>query len=257
MNLEEYLAEPLPFEEELRRFFHESEALVIFDIGSCEAEDAIRLRRRFPNSKVHAFEPVPDNLARMRANIGRYGVAAVEVVPVALAATDGVATLHVSSGRPPHVPADDPWDYGNKSSSLLRPARTRQVFPWLKFEREISVETQRLDSYCQANAIEAIDIAYLDVQGSELSVLEGAGRMLDRVKMIWLEVEAVELYAGQPLRADVERFMRRHGFVRVRTTVGAVSGDQLYVNSKLLALSPLARVRQHLLSRLPARVRRS
>jgi 2-O-methyltransferase len=256
MKLDEYLAEPLPFEEELRRFFDESDALVIFDIGSCEAEDAIRLRWRFPNSKVHAFEPVPDNLARMRANIGRYGVADIDIVPVALAATDGIATLHVSSGRPAHIPADDAWDYGNKSSSLLRPAHTRHVLPWLKFETDISVETRRLDGYCRANAIEAIDIAYLDVQGSELSVLEGAGRMLDTTKMIWLEVGAVELYAGQPLRADVERFMRRHGFVRLRTTVGTISGDQLYINSKLLTPPLLARMRQYL-SGLPARVRHS
>jgi hypothetical protein len=136
----------------------------------------------------------------------------------------------------------------------LRPAHTRHVLPWLKFETDISVETRRLDGYCRANAIEAIDIAYLDVQGSELSVLEGAGRMLDTTKMIWLEVGAVELYAGQPLRADVERFMRRHGFVRLRTTVGIISGDQLYINSKLLTPPLLARIRQYL-SGLPARVR--
>ena len=48
--------------------------------------------------------------------------------------------------------------------------------------------------------------------------------------MIWLEVEAVPYYKNQPLKQDVEQFMEANGFYKVRDTVGAVDGDQLYVN---------------------------
>ena len=167
MDLDTYLTQPLPFEAELRRYFEDRGRLVIFDIGACEAEDSIRLKRRFPNATVYAFEPLPANVRAIRRNLARYGVADVVVVGSALSDARGNAPFHVSSGRPADAP-DDPWDYGNKSSSLLPPAATRQAHPWLRFERTITVQTERLDEFCRSHEIGAVDIAYIDVQGAEL-----------------------------------------------------------------------------------------
>ena len=72
----------------------------------------------------------------------------------------------------------------------------------------------------------------MDVQGAELRVLNGAGTLLDSVRVIWMEVEAKPLYKDQPLKADVERFMASRGFEKRLDTVGSVSGDQLYVNTR-------------------------
>jgi FkbM family methyltransferase len=233
MNLDYYVSQPLPFERELRTHYRDSDPLVIFDIGSCEAEDSIRLKRRFPNARVYAFEPLPRNVEVARRNLARHGMSEIVVVPVALSDADASATFHVSSGSPDHVSADEDWDYGNKSSSLLAPARTKEELPWLKFEESILVETVRLDTFCDTHSIAAIDLAYIDVQGAELLVLAGAGEYLDRIGMIWMEVEAIELYEGQPLQDDVEHFMQEHGFRRLKDTVEGIAGDQLYVNSSL------------------------
>jgi FkbM family methyltransferase len=242
MNLDYYLSQPLPFERELRTYYRDSDPLVIFDIGSCEAEDSIRLKRRFPNAYVYAFEPLPRNVEIARRNLARHGVSDVLVVPVALSDVDASAAFHVSSGRPSHVSADEDWDYGNKSSSLLEPARTKEELPWLKFEESIQVETIRLDTFCKAHSIATVDLAYIDVQGAELLVLTGAGDRLDRIGMIWMEVEAIELYEGQPLRDEVEHFMREHGFRRLKDTVGSIAGDQLYVNGSLSKLPFATRI---------------
>jgi FkbM family methyltransferase len=241
MNLDDYLSQPLPFEAELRRYFRRDDSLVVFDIGSCEGEDSIRLKRRFPNARVYAFEPLSRNLEAIHRNFTHFGMSDIVVVPFALSDADGAATFHVSSGRPDNAPEDELWDYGNKSSSLLPPALTKELLPWLKFEETTTVETLRLDSFCQAQSIESVDFAYIDVQGAELLVLAGAGDYLDQIKMIWMEVEAVELYANQPLRDDVEGFMRERGFRRLRSTVDSISGDQLYVNPALAPLPLLER----------------
>jgi hypothetical protein len=61
-------------------------------------------------------------------------------------------------------------------------------------------------------------------------VLEGAGSFLKNIKLIWMEVEAVELYKNQPLKNDVERFMQKNNFINILDTVNEVAGDQLYAN---------------------------
>jgi FkbM family methyltransferase len=52
----------------------------------------------------------------------------------------------------------------------------------------------------------------LDVQGSELSVLEGATRLLARVAAIEIEVSVLPLYVGQALLTDVAGFLDENRF---------------------------------------------
>jgi 2-O-methyltransferase len=225
-----YIASPSPIAAELRSLFADAEPLVIFDIGSCEGEDAIRYARLFPKARVFALEPLPANLEILRANVARYALdGAITVLDVAASDRSGTATFHVSSGQPDDRPATPDWDYGNKSSSLLAPDRHREIFPWITFEGEIDVTTARVDELCERLGLERIDFVHLDVQGAELAVLDGAGRILETVRAIWMEVEAIPLYRGQPVKADVEAFMIDHGFAIEKDTVGSVSGDQLYV----------------------------
>ena len=225
-----FIASPSPVEGELREIFRADEPLTIFDIGSCEGEDAIKYARLFPMARVYACEPLPENLRILQENLRRFAPeASITVLPIALADRDGRASFHVSSGHPDGRARSEDWDYGNKSSSLLPPDLHREVFPWVRFDRVIEVATERLERVAERLDIEVIDFIHLDVQGAELAVLEGAGPLLDRVRAIWMEVEAIPLYRGQPLKPEIEAFMTGHGFRIRKDTVGRVSGDQLYV----------------------------
>ena len=82
----------------------------------------------------------------------------------------------------------------------------------------------------------------MDVQGAELMVLKGAGELIEHIKLIWLEVESVELYKDQPVRSDVEAFMRDNGFQLLKDTVGRVSGDQLYISNDFYQNSGIGQV---------------
>lgn len=230
-----YIQEPLPFNTSISRYFKKKDKLVIFEVGSCEGEDTIRLKKRFPNAVVHTFEPVPENLKKIETNFKRYHIELDKIHKVALSDANGSAKFHVSSGQPEEIPENNNWDFGNKSSSLLPPKEHTKTLPWIKFDKKITVRTQRLDDFCKEKSIDTVDFIYMDVQGAELMVLEGAGKYLNNVGAIWMEVEAVELYDSQPLKDDVENFMKNHGFVKVMDTVDAISGDQLYINKKLHA----------------------
>jgi len=62
--------------------------------------------------------------------------------------------------------------------------------------------------------------------------MEGAGNLLDSTRLIWLEVSSLELYQGQPLKNEIETYMKDRQFKKMKDTVKKASGDQLYINSR-------------------------
>lgn len=237
-SFESYIKSPFPFEKEIAAYFSANDELTIFEIGACEGEDTIKLRRKFPRSRVFAFEPLPKNIEIIKTHLDTHAIDNVELFDIALSNKNGTATFHVSSGHPDDQPKTDDWDFGNKSSSLLPPKEHLNTHKWMKFEQKISVKTQRLDEFCVENSVNHINFIYMDVQGAELMVLDGAGGMLSKIDIIWLEVEAIELYADQPLKDDVEQFMQDNGFTCIMSTVGEIAGDQLYVSNTLKRKQP-------------------
>lgn len=72
-----------------------------------------------------------------------------------------------------------------------------------------SVSTTRIDDIAE---IGDVDFIKIDVQGSELAVLQNALRALSGTLLVQTEVEFVELYQDQPMFADVDIFLRGNGF---------------------------------------------
>ena len=58
---------------------------------------------------------------------------------------------------------------------------------FLKSFETIKVKTDLLDNYCEEK-IEKIDILKIDVEGSEIEVLEGSKKMLKNIKIIQIEI---------------------------------------------------------------------
>jgi FkbM family methyltransferase len=234
LNRSDYIFSDPILRDELLLLFGKEERLTIFDIGSCEGEDAIRYSRVFPRATVYAFEPRPDNIELIKKNLQSYAHGRIVVSETALSDIDGEAELYLSSGRPDNDVGEKDWDFGNKSSSLLPPSEVeiKKHTAWLKFEKTLKVKMITLDRFVKENRIGTIDFAHIDVQGAELMVLRGAGDALQSIKAIWLEVELVELYKNQPLKWNVEEFLVKSGFFCVKENVDAVSGDQLYLNHR-------------------------
>jgi FkbM family methyltransferase len=219
-------AELQPQEELLQQLFDKDASITIFDIGACEGENSVRYGRQFPNATIYCFEPIPDNLRLTRKHIDEFQVTNVRPFDICLSDRDGKAEFHVSSGHPEDKAVD--WDFGNKSSSLLEPGTKLRAHSWLKFENTLEVRTMRLDAFMEAHRVSLVDFVHMDVQGAELLVLRGAGSGLSQILNIWLEVEAVPLYQGQPLKSDVEQFFASQGYVKLIDTVGKVDGDQFW-----------------------------
>lgn len=231
-TIDNYIKTPIEIENHLLKFFNRTDKIVILDIGACEGEDSIRYSNFFPESKIFAFEPLPSNYEKIKANLKIYNKKNVVPLNFALANMTGKSNFFISSGHPDFIEKNPNWDYGNKSSSLLTPEKVLTEYPWLKFNTKIEVNTRTLQSFCEECELGFIDFVHMDVQGAELLVLKGAGVFIEKIKLIWIEVEAIELYKNQPLKTDIEDFMRRNQFIKAEDKVNNISGDQLYYNSR-------------------------
>lgn len=228
---EQYLNSTSPIEEELNTFFSIDDDLTIFDVGSCEGLDAIRYAQWFPNSSVHAFEPISTNFETIKDNIEEASCLNVFPQNIALSNESGEAEFHVSSDD---RKTNENWDAGNKSSSLLKPKDHVAIYPWCKFDDVQKVKTLTLLDYCKNNNLRSIDFMHLDVQGAEQMVLNGAGLMINEIKMIWSEVGYFELYDGQLLQKEMVKYMEQLGFVSLKEDYRKISGDQLFIKKDFL-----------------------
>jgi FkbM family methyltransferase len=206
----------------------------IFEIGACEGEDTVKYAREFSQARFWLFEPLPDNVAKIKGVLAENPQILASVSDVALSDCLGVATFHVSSAAAASARAQEVAWAGNKSSSLLSPKSEKPTaLQWLEFSKEIQVQTNTLDNFCRSNGIEEIDFIHMDVQGAELKVLSGARRMLGRTKAIWMEVAFEPTYEGQPLEAEATRWMAQHGFRKIHQVSYGPEGDALYYNMRL------------------------
>ncbi len=226
-----YILTESPLKKDLFKIFNLEEKLTILDIGGCEGEESIRYSRIFPKATIFSFEPLPKNQEFVMENIKKYEATNVKLVPFAISDEVGISQFYVSSGHPENQSSDLDWDFGNKSSSLL-PPDSQNNHEWLKFNEKIDVPTITLHSFLIENKLKEVDFIHMDVQGAELKVLLGAKHFIKNIKAVWLEVSDLEIYKNQPLRKDVERFMKSNGFYLVKSEMQGNFGDQLYLNKK-------------------------
>ena len=67
---------------------------------------------------------------------------------------------------------------------------TRRIIS-LSFKKKFKsfkIKTNTLDNFCKENKIKKIDILKIDVEGSELKVLEGSKKILDKTNIIQVEI---------------------------------------------------------------------
>src|SRR5262245_9113584 len=145
---------------------------------------------------VVGFEPDPVECERLNKQKFPYEI---RFIPKALGAENGIqATLNIckkpgcSSLLTPNYELCNQFEFGQSNMEIVG------TYP---------MTLSRLDSACDVQP----DILKIDTQGTELDILKGAGRLLDRTFAVELEVEFVPQYQNQALFADIDAFMRSQG----------------------------------------------
>lgn len=177
-------------------FSHSIDAVI--DVGANIGNTSVKWLKQFPTASVYAFEPLPDLVetlrARTAANSGR-----IKIFQIAVSDSPGQVQFNVHSDHP--------------SSSSLRPAteESAKVLPFTGKTHEITVKSDTLDAVLAGESFSEA-LLKLDVQGHELSVLNGALTILPSVRFIQVEINLQPLYDGQPSLTEINNLLADQGF---------------------------------------------
>jgi FkbM family methyltransferase len=189
---------------------------VVFDCGANRGEFGRRCRDAL-DARVYAFEADP-SLAAALPNEKRF-----ESFNYAITAIDGTLTLSRTTA-------------GSTSTTgfLAHAFQTSDTF---------TVPSRSLDSLCRELGIDYIDVLKLDIEGAELEVLEQLPpERAARIGQITCEFhDFVDRNQLPRIRAVIAR-LRSLGFYVIPFSVWTY-GDVLCVNTQLVSLSPLDKLR--------------
>jgi FkbM family methyltransferase len=149
---------------------------VALDVGA-ELGDITALLREAGAERVIAFEPAPDNIARLTERFADDGK--VVVLPKAVSSEDGELELHLSTSA-----AGSPISYGH---TFLSRSNTDEI----GWNETVTVGTRSLDSLVREGAIDTqVGILKIDTEGFDLEVLKGMGKLEAEVVMIehWVDL---------------------------------------------------------------------
>lgn len=182
-----------------RRCLLQSQAVdLVLDVGANVGQYGLAMRELGYQGRIVSFEPMQAAWDQLREAMERDG--AWDGFRLALGEASGEVDLHIAAN--------------SISSSLLDMLpRHLQSAPRSAYMGVETVPVRPLDDVVDAHAIIGENIwLKLDVQGYERAVLAGAERLLQRSRIVQLEMSLVPLYAGQAAFSELHGLLDRAGF---------------------------------------------
>lgn len=188
-----------------RSLLGEENVRTIVEIGAKDCVETMGFAEHFPEARIYSFECNPATLPLCRERIKN--TKNITLIEKAVSDKDGeIAFFPIDQER-----TITPWADGNPgASSLLLASGKYKKEKYV--QKEICVPSVTLASFFQEQKIDSVDLLWMDIQGAELMALKGARESLSGIKIIFLEVEFMEIYKGQPLFTDIKYFLNEHGF---------------------------------------------
>lgn len=153
LNFGDYESEELHMQQRLIR-----DGQCVLDIGGNYGWYCMHMARKFPNSRIYSFEPIPHTHKLMEENLAVNGIDNVEALPFGLSDAEGSFQFFY-----------DPNLSVNASMKNLTGKDTVEG---------VSCQVKTLDDFW-AGRREKIDFIKCDVEGAELLVYKGAPKTLE------------------------------------------------------------------------------
>jgi FkbM family methyltransferase len=181
-------------------------ARCVIDIGANVGIFTMAVKLKAPEATVYAFEPIPDTFQVLEQNVRLLGCSDIHLYNVAIGSQDHVEKAFAFF---PNMP-------GNSTAIPALKDEQKQVMDQI-FGKELSdflmqsetriVQVRTLSSVIREQGIASVDFLKVDVEGGEISVLEG----IEEMHWPIFKQVAVETHNAQ-LREKVSEILVQHGF---------------------------------------------
>ncbi len=168
----------------------------IVDIGANEGQFAKKILKIFPNAKLHCFEPLQDVFEKLKLNLSNR--------------TD-VYFYNVGLGERDEEQKIFNNEYSPSSSLLEMSDLHKKNFDYAVRVEPKSIQIRKLDNFISDVRPDRLLIK-VDVQGYEMHVINGGGKMIALADIIIIETSFQQLYKDQPLFGDIYDYFTNHGF---------------------------------------------
>lgn len=192
--------------------------LVVVDAGARNGFQLIPQLHR--HLRLFAFEPDPTSYATL---VERYRNSSqfhsAKCFPFALADELGMATLY--STAHPSMSSLMQADKKLFASYTQRMGDAKSWSEGFEVVAQHEVQQTTLERLCEEQQLQHIDFLKLDTQGSELKILKGAQRLLERKKIgvVFTEFSMVNYYENQVCFSELDQWMKAQGYrlIDIRT----------------------------------------
>ncbi len=175
---------------------------VIFDVGAYVGTVTIKYHKIFPEAIIHAFEPSPEAFEQLKTNVE--GIKNIYLHKQAISNEDHILMMNSNNYSATNsILSTDPNGIRYWGPDLLGTT-----------QGQFQAETTTIDTFCQKNSIDYIDILKLDIQGAELQALKGAHELLSckRISVIYFEMIISPTYRGQGKFHECLQLLDSYGY---------------------------------------------
>ena len=187
--------------------------MLAIDIGGNIGEYSAEIRRRNPNTEIHIFEPSATNIEKLNQRFGNDKK--ITILPCAVSDNAGSATL-----------------FANKAGSPLGSLTQRKLEHFnIDFNVKESVNIIRLEDYWNSNLNNRnLDIVKIDIEGHELSALNGFGKAIFSTSVIQFEFGGCNIDTKTYFQ-NFWYFFKEHNFDLFRITPLGIEAIKTYKES--------------------------
>jgi FkbM family methyltransferase len=159
---------------------------IVFDVGANIGDYSMLVRRHLPSALIYAFEPAEPVYRQLTQNLNARGDVKAKSYNIGFSDAEKDVEL---------------YSYAIEGREISLLASLDRRLPTQVLETRISsserIQTKTIDGFCADNAIDRIDFLKLDVEGHELAILRGAGRLLasGAISMIQFEFGPANIYS--------------------------------------------------------------
>lgn len=205
---------------------------IIFEIGAHYGEDTLRFLDTFPECYVYAFEPSLRNIEVFSKYVG---VERTTLVDKAVSNKNKKLVFYECFIEKDDYSSDfkkywwiDPQDFIDLQLSGSGASSTKHSEKYS--QNMISVDAVKLDSWMIENSLARADLMWVDVQGAEREVIEGAEKFLKNMRFVFIEYGETA-YEGAMTKEETIDLLKDKGFSLIKGC-SEPQGDLVFKNER-------------------------